>query len=236
MNEHVVRQGEHLARIAHRAGFEVSRPIWEMGENSSLRKQRENANVLFPGDVLVLPPREVRHEPCVTEKRHRFVRKSEKLLLRVALQGPKGRPLAGHECTVAVDTQSTPSELVTDSKGFIEVGLHPDSESGSVTDHGAAGSVTADSKGIRFEREIEFRVGHLDPVTEVSGQIARLNNLGYDAGVLPDHDLTATEKSDLQNSLQFRSAAEEFQCDQGLTVDGKCGPNTQKSLRDAHGS
>jgi len=236
MKEHVVTQGEHLARVTHRAGFEVSRTVWEAGENSTLRKLRDNPNVLLPGDVLVIPPREARHEACATEKRHRFVRKSEKLLLRVALHGLKDKPLAGHACTVSVDTQSTPNELLTDTKGFFEVRLRPNSELGSLIDHGAPGTGSPGSTGIRFEREIEFRIGHLDPVTEVSGQIARLNNLGYDAGELPDHDLTPKEKSDLQSSIQFRSAAEEFQCDHGLAVDGKCGSNTQKSLRDAHGS
>ena len=33
----------------------------------------------------------------------------------------------------------------------------------------------------------------------------------------------------------FLSAIEEFQCDHGLVVDGKCGPATQAKLKQVHG-
>jgi len=36
--------------------------------------------------------------------------------------------------------------------------------------------------------------------------------------------------------MAFLSAVEEFQCDNGLTVDGDCGPNTQAKLKEVHGS
>jgi murein L,D-transpeptidase YcbB/YkuD len=38
-----------------------------------------------------------------------------------------------------------------------------------------------------------------------------------------------------ENKALFLSAVEEFQCDHGLTVDGKCGPATQARLKQAHG-
>jgi peptidoglycan hydrolase-like protein with peptidoglycan-binding domain len=75
---------------------------------------------------------------------------------------------------------------------------------------------------------IPIKIGHLDPVEEVSGQKARLNNLGYFAGPLEG-------KSEEENNVMFLSAVEEFQCDHGLVVDGKCGPNTQAKLKQVHG-
>ena len=68
-----------------------------------------------------------------------------------------------------------------------------------------------------------IKIGHLDPVDELSGQIGHLNNLGYFAGRLDGSDTHA-----------FESAVEEFQCDNGLTVDGVCGPNTQSKLKQVH--
>jgi peptidoglycan hydrolase-like protein with peptidoglycan-binding domain len=73
--------------------------------------------------------------------------------------------------------------------------------------------------GCRF-----LKVGDLDPVVEVPGQIERLNNLGYFAGVVGKNDDTA-----------FHSAVEEFQCDFGLKVDAICGPKTRAKLQEIHG-
>jgi hypothetical protein len=71
---------------------------------------------------------------------------------------------------------------------------------------------------------IPFKIGDLDPVLETSGQVARLNNLGYFAGDLSNPD-----------PATFQSAVEEFQCDKSLTVDGICGPATQAKLSQVHG-
>ena len=68
------------------------------------------------------------------------------------------------------------------------------------------------------------RIGHLDPVEEPSGQMARLTNLGYYLG--PEGEIDAH---------QLRSAIEEFQCDHSLPVDGKCGSQTQAKLKQVHG-
>jgi peptidoglycan hydrolase-like protein with peptidoglycan-binding domain len=75
---------------------------------------------------------------------------------------------------------------------------------------------------------IPIKIGHLDPVEEQSGQQSRLNNLGYFAGPL-------AAASNEGNRALFLSAVEEFQCEHGLTVDGKCGPLTQAELKQVHG-
>jgi hypothetical protein len=83
--------------------------------------------------------------------------------------------------------------------------------------------LTDDSVPIHLD--VELLIGHLDPVTEKSGQIGRLENLGYNVGSgTPDDDRL------------FRRAVEEFQCDQNLTVDGVCGPQTQAKLEKVHGA
>jgi murein L,D-transpeptidase YcbB/YkuD len=58
----------------------------------------------------------------------------------------------------------------------------------------------------------------------VSGQVALLKILGYSAGDVNQPDPRA-----------LRSALEEFQCDNGLQVDGVCGPKTQPKLKRVHG-
>jgi Putative peptidoglycan binding domain len=71
---------------------------------------------------------------------------------------------------------------------------------------------------------IPVKIGHLDPVDTISGQQARLSNLGYFLGDIDGNDASA-----------FRIAVGEFQCEHGLTVDGICGSKTQAKLKDAHG-
>jgi peptidoglycan hydrolase-like protein with peptidoglycan-binding domain len=68
-------------------------------------------------------------------------------------------------------------------------------------------------------------IGHLDPVDAVSGQAARLNNLGYNAGSGEGEDVT-----------RFEIAVQEFQVDHGLNIDGICGTETQAKLQELYGS
>ena len=72
--------------------------------------------------------------------------------------------------------------------------------------------------------EIPIKIGHLDPIETPSGQWARLNNLGY-----------FPEEPKEENTDAMKSAVEEFQCDHNLAVDGVCGPQTQKKLKQVHG-
>src|SRR5262249_27218002 len=70
---------------------------------------------------------------------------------------------------------------------------------------------------------IPVKIGDLDPEDTTSGQLARLNNLGYLPGDGTDPDA-------------FRSAVEEFQCDHPpLKVDGTCGKKTEEQLKMVHG-
>jgi N-acetylmuramoyl-L-alanine amidase len=229
--EHVVKQGEHLAGIAQSHGFTQWEAVWDAPENRALREQRKNPNVLLPGDRLFIPERQTREESGATNQRHRFTRTGPTLKLRIALHGLRNQPLAGHEGTLSIESQS--AGFTTGSDGMIERGIPPDAQTGTLIDRGVP---PTSPNELRLDRTIEVQIGRLDPVTEVSGQIARLNNLGYDAGDLPEQAPSAEQVEEIQKSLRFRSAVEEFQCDFKLVVDGKCGKNTQAKLVDVHGS
>jgi hypothetical protein len=56
---HEVKQGEHLFRIAYQYGFRNPFTIWNDPDNSDLRDLRSNPNVLFPGDQLATPDRDL---------------------------------------------------------------------------------------------------------------------------------------------------------------------------------
>ena len=111
------------------------------------------------------------------------------------------------ECELRVGL--TCYKLATDGEGRIEKRIPISATSGKLTIQGMV---------------FPFQIGYLDPIDEVTGCQARLNNLGYYAGPLGQAD-----------DKRIRLAVEEFQCDHGLKVDGVCGPNTLSKLKEVHG-
>jgi hypothetical protein len=207
-SNYTVQQGDHLAKIAKEFGIPDYHRIWDAPENADLRKLRDNPHVLFPGDVIFVPDLEMRTESRATDALHSFTVKKKTLHLRIIAENYDFEPLATTPCQLQVEFENT--DLTTDGAGLIDLEIKNDAENGTLRISGA---------------EIPLKIGHLDPVTEITGQRARLNSLGYNAGPV-----------DKDSPEQFRSAVEEFQCDHKLTVDGICGPATQAKLKAVHGS
>lgn len=216
MSEHIVKQGEYLSKLAKHYGFSDYHTIWNHPSNAGLKKKRQNPNVLFPGDKLFIPPREPKEESRATEKKHRFEVKRNTLMLRLTLEDAFFKPIADANCELTVEGKTF--KLVTDGKGKLEQEIPGDAERATL--------LIKDKITPLNDQLIEIKIGHLDPVEEVSGQRARLNNLGYFAGTSGQDD-----------EGLFRSAVEEFQCEHmgPSAVDGKCGPKTQAKLKEVHG-
>jgi hypothetical protein len=210
---HIVKQGEHLSGIAKHYGFTDFKTIWDRPENAELKEKRKNPNILYPGDKLFVPDKEEKEESGETEERHHFKLKGTPLLLRLVIKDLGHKPLANTPCELHVEGRV--HELTTDDGGQIEQPISKDAKEGFL--------LFKDPQ-TPFDRVLPIKIGHLDPVEELSGQKARLNNLGYDTGPM---DETDDEK--------FQWAVQEFQCDEQLTVDGACGPKTQARLKERHG-
>jgi Putative peptidoglycan binding domain len=217
-NYHTVTQGEHLSRIAKKYGFSSFKTIWDHPQNAALKQKRQNPNVMFPGDRLFLPEKGKKEESGNTEQRHQFKLKGEQLILRLVLEDLYESPIGNAECELQVENKR--HQLSTDGQGKIAQDIRPTDESALL--------IIQDPQTPVNELLIPIKIGHLDPVEAVSGQKARLNNLGYFAGPLEG-------KTEEENTARFLSAIEEFQCDHGLVVDGICGPMTQATLRQVHG-
>lgn len=213
---HTVLQGEHVTRIAQQYGFTDYRIIWDHASNADLKKTRKNPDVLLPGDRISIPELQRKEESCSTGGRHKFEAPKKRLSLYIVLQNAARKAMADIACEIRVEGER--HALVTDDRGMISCALQPTAERAVLT----IGETSGDAP-------IQIRIGHLDPVEEPSGQAARLNNLGYFAGPIAGF-------SEADNKLLFLSAIEEFQCEQKLTVDGKCGPKTQAELKRVHGS
>jgi N-acetylmuramoyl-L-alanine amidase len=215
MRSHTVAQGEHLSLIARKYGLSNYRTIWDHPENARLKSERKNPNVLLPGDVLSIPPPEPKQQSGATGKRHTFLVLKSDLVLRIVLDELYGHPLADAECELRVDDQVF--RLSTDASGKLEQRI-PETAQRAV--------LTVRKQGtLILETQLEFAIGHLDPVDQRSGQQARLANLGY-----------YTRPLDEVDEREFKRAVQQFQLHAGLAVDGVCGPATQTQLVKVHGS
>jgi len=215
---HTVKQGEHLSSIARRYGFSDYKIIWNDPNNAKLKEQRKNPNVLYPGDQLYIRDKEEKQESRSTEQRHTFQIKNPKLELRMVLEDQYKKPIKNAQCELHVENEVF--HLTSDGLGHINQNIPATAENAFL--------IINNQKTPLNEIVIPIKIGHLDPVDEHSGQLSRLNNLGYFAGPLAD-------ASEEENLALFLSAVEEFQCEHGLTVDGKCGSLTQKKLKQTHG-
>lgn len=204
---YTVVQGDHIASISADAGYLSWKTIWDDGRNAALKAKR-NPNVLYPGDVLEIPAKQKKEESIPTTEYSTFQTIGDPVQLKIVVQDWAGNPIVDTELDIQLDA----------------------GEKLKTAGDGSATKKVLDPQGNKVGQllvkgyTLALKLGHLDPVEELSGQLARLNNLGYQAG-----------EGDA-NDQNFRSAVEEFQCDNGLTVDGICGSGTQAKLKDIHGS
>ena len=207
MGQHVVQQGEHLSSIAELYGFEKYETIWNHPQNTALKAERDNPNVLLPGDVVEVPDKDQKSITVATTEVHILKVETDKLELRIVIRDYLDQPISNSDCTLEVDGKVERRRTGLD--GLVKMPIPRTAKAGNLSIRGES---------------VEIRIGHLDPVSEPSGQIARLNNLGYLAGLIeePDQEL-------------LKSAVEEFQCDHKLKVDGDCGTATQVKLKEVHG-
>lgn len=215
--KHKVAQGEHFAAIAALKGHQDFLSLWNGAENEPVRSKRKTPHILLPGDEVEVGEIEQKDEQAPTEKKTRFKVSGVKLKLRLEVRTFAHDPAKKTPCTLTVEGVEKTEDL--DGSGRVERIIPNRSKSGKIV-------IRDDKLPLTVENELE--IGGLHPLDTVTGQIGRLNNLGYDAGELVE------PKSDAEK-LKFRSAVEEFQCEHALKVDGICGSGTQSKLKEVHG-
>lgn len=212
---HVVRQGECLSSIAKSYGFVDWRKIYDHPQNAGLKQKRPNPNVIYPGDDIFIPDQELKTEPRHTEKKHKFRLKTQKTLVRIVLKDGSFQPFAGKKYKLVVGDKTY--EGRTGSDGLIHQAVVADEETGLLT-----AWLGDDDSGMGYIWEV--RLGHLDPVKELTGIQARLNNLSFNCGEV-----------DGIYGPHTQAAVEGFQKKYELKVDGIAGPITRSKLEEVHG-
>lgn len=211
MRVHIVQQGDCLSSIAAQYGFADWKTIYDDDLNRDFRKMRPDPNVLFPGDKLNIPEIEPKFESGQTEAQHTFQLARRKTRLRLIVRDIAGVPLAGKRYRLVIEGAESDGLLSGD--GALDETIPPLAEQGKLLVWAEEG----------FADTWTLKLGHLDPVEELTGIQARLNNLGYDCGPV-----------DNVNGPRTQAAIGAFQKDHGLEADGIPGPKTQAAIQNEH--
>ena len=206
---HTVEQGDCLESIAFQEGF-AWKTLFDLPENRDLKDARGCHNILLPGDAVHVPDPAVKEVEVPTDTdKHVFVRSGAQttILIRIRNRGKKVE-----DQPYALTLGEEPEIGMTGAAAEIEATRNVLEREGSLS-LGEEGS----------EQEFEILLGHLDPITELSGVKGRLNNLGYDCGS-PDH----RENPETTYALQV------FQATHGLKVTGIPDEDTRDRLLQVH--
>lgn len=198
---HRVVQDEHLSSIAAQHGFGDFHIILDHPRNAAL-KARRDAHVLFPGDEVFIPDRTEKTEKGETTRVHSFQLADVPLLLRIRLRDLDNKAIAKVPYELRVESPEAPDANNTDGDGVIKPHeIDRQVKTGELTVTHKLPPLKAGQPPREEKIKFDLKIGRLNPETMLSGQQARLNNLGYFAGFsVDDHD-------------QLRWALEEFQCD-----------------------
>ena len=175
MPYHDVKQGETLIGLAVANGIATWSEILDHPENAALKQKRTDPGILKEGDRVFIPNREMRHEAAAVDAKHPFTISRRKAWIRLALKDANGAALAGtYELTVGAVSAAG----AIPAGGIIEQAVPVTASSGTLK----VQTTTGDSE------EWSLLIGHMDPLDEESGVLARLRNLGF---CRSDDDLAA---------------------------------------------
>jgi N-acetylmuramoyl-L-alanine amidase len=203
-----VQQGDCIESIAFNHGH-FWKTVWNHPDNQQLKSVRKDPNVLLAGDKVFVPDLRPKQESGATEQRHRFKRKGVPSAISIVLK-EKGKPRANVQYVLEIDGVVTSG--TTDGEGRIQHSISPHARTGSLT------------VGENKEEFYTLRLGHVDPIDEVTGYQARLKNLGYYHGPI-----------DGESGEETAAALRRFQRAQGLRVTGQADSETRDKLKSEYG-
>lgn len=172
--------------------------IWKHADNHEARTKRKNANVLLPNDTLRIPIPEPKQESVAAEQKHTFKLKNPPSVLRIKVLRV-WEPMANEPYKLWLSSDEPPREGKTDAKGVIEEEI-PARQMAARLEVGTALELY----------EYDLQLGWLDPIDTLAGVTARLNNVGYAAGLV----LSFGSSNIIPNGM--RDAIKLFQTDHGL--------------------
>jgi hypothetical protein len=166
MQPYVIRQGDFLAKLAHRFGFDAD-TVWNDPANTKLGDARTDPNILAPTDILYIPDGAGSSPPAqelTTGTTNTFVSEPPSVTVSVKFADTDGQSYSSRAFTIAELEDLT--GLTTDGDGVAAF----------------QAPVTLSMATLTFTDSNEtwtLRIGSLDPINTPSGIFQRLQHLGY---------------------------------------------------------
>jgi len=214
--KHTVLQGESVSMIAKRYGFPSWQSLYDHPDNQEIKKLRPDPDLIFPGDEIVIPDRIKAIFKAKLNEKQTFRSKAKKSVIKLKIGAIGGKIWADRKVELQVDGQII--EAKTDDQGIAQFKLPKRHSQKAIL------NIYTVKETSKPSYSVEVKLGHLDPITELTGQQARLSALGFDCGLLSP-----------KTNKRYEKAVEDYQQAMGLKVDGICGPETQKSLEKEYG-
>jgi hypothetical protein len=205
-----VKQGDCIMSIAEEFGF-TWETIWNHPDNADLKRLRKDPNILFPGDIAVIPDKTPRFETAPTDQLSKFLKKSPMAQVRLRLLDMKRQHRANVQYTATADGVISSGQ--SDGDGYITIPVPPKTHELKLTV----------SEGSKTD-EYTLPLGSIDPIEELSGVQQRLANLGYPCG---------SEQGTLGELT--KAALRAFQKEMKLNVTGNPDDTTRQKLKQMHG-
>ena len=214
---HEVKQGECLSSIAKQYGFRDWKVIYDDPNNKDFKKARPDPNVIAPGDMIFIPDKKdaTKKVSISTEQKHKFKVTLPKTLLRIVVKDDEEKPIAGKPYALVLGKETRKG--ATKGDGSVEEKVDVGVTKGELT-------IWLDKADEGDHLFWNIAIGHLDPVDEVAGVQARLNNLGFFCG-----------QPDGRVGRHTIAALKGFQQAAGLKTTGKPDDDTKKKLVETHG-
>ena len=209
MMPYVVKQGDHLAKLAFRYGFSATE-VWDHPKNADLKARRVKSSVLYPGDLLFLPSARRKRIPVMMGTTNRYQARVPQEPLRLHFDD---RRL--WDASYTLTGAGVEREGQTDGSGW----LHE-----LVAVHVREVTVVFPATAIQYR----VRIGDLNPIDEASGVRQRLIHRGY-RRPLPGESPQQSQRAD-------RAALIKFQADHGLSETGVVDSDTMAQLQNVHHS
>lgn len=208
--ERTVKAGETLYSICRETGNDWA-TVWDHSDNAELRRSGRTPGLLAPGDRIHLPAATPRSATASTSTCTTFCVRPDTLITRVRLildDSP------AHGRAVIIRLPDGDLSTYADDQGVVEFPLRGDERRATL-------EVQHDGETL----EIELNIGALDPVTELTGVQARLNNLGFGCG-----------EADGVLGPETRAALARFRSARGIVSSAILDDVTRRELTAQHGS
>jgi hypothetical protein len=223
LRPYVIRQGDHLLKLAHQLGFDAD-AIWGDAKNADLKSLRGDGHILCPGDILYVPEPSPKPLDLAAQSSNAYSATVPTITVEVIFKDSDGKAFANEPYQVKglaeTAADDAPEDPKTGGDGRVDF---------TVPVHIRELEVFFPRRNVVFR----LGIGDLDPHDERSGMLQRLRNLGL-IGENTGERLLSGAGTDADLG-RLEDAMKTLQASYGLEPTGEESDELKAKLQTDHG-